>query len=222
MTTFGSHLDRILYALGDPSEGTWSRTNEVWHWLIEAIREFPILRPMQADISDETDEHVIALPSDFKEIVAVQWPITDDMRYHTRRSRFSQDFYDGDYYDVDRDYASGAGWVLWMGQAVDYDQPCRVDYLAEHDDNASENMVLTIPDQYLNVLTEYCIYRAWTSRLSKEIANPSAFIRNIDQITEAMNLHRSNYLKLLDDISKEMSTSKIVPNRTNDKYDRIY
>lgn len=222
MTTFGSHLTRIMYSLGDPTEATWSRTLEVWYWLIEAIREFPILRPMQSDIAFDADDHQEPLPSDFKEIISVQWPITDDMRYHTRRSRLEEDFYDGDYYDIDRDYSTGSGWVLWMGQSIPYAQPVRVQYLAMHSTTVSEDMVLTVPDQYLNILTEYCILRAWTERLSTEISNPTAHDATLSQINAAIAEHRATYDRLVDEAIRELATSRQTMNRRLDKHDRIY
>lgn len=222
MTQFGSFLTRVMYSLGDPTEQHWSRTNEVWYWLLEAIREFPILRPKQADLSDAIKPHEIELPVDYKEITSVQWPITDDMRYHTRRSHLEDNFYNGDYYDVDRDYAAGSGWLLWMGQPVPYAQPCRVSYLALHDTAMGELTILSIPDQYLNILTEYCILRAWTERLSNEIRDPTAHSDIIMNINQTILTHRKTYTDLVDQAIKELGTSRITQNRRLDKHDRIY
>lgn len=223
MTTFGSHLTRIMYSLGDPGETTWSRTMEVWYWLIEAIREFPILRPMQSDLTSVTATHTLALPSDFKEIIAVEYPTAESPpRYHVRRSRLEVDFYDGEYYDIDRDYDSGAGWNLWMGQTVAAAAAVRVDYLAMHDTNAGENMVLTIPDQYLNILSEYCIIRAWTERLSSEIQNPTAHAATIAQINATLEAHRQTYTRLVAQALSELTTSRVTLNHPSDSHDRIY
>jgi hypothetical protein len=105
MTTFGNFLTDIMYALGDPTESTWSRTLEVWTWLEEAIREFPIKRPMTDDLSDNTYLHKITLPTDFFSIVSVEWPIDQNPpSFCERRDRLEDDFYDGYYYDVERDY----------------------------------------------------------------------------------------------------------------------
>jgi hypothetical protein len=222
MTTFGSHLTRIMYSLGDPTEVHWSRTNEVWFWLIEAIREFPILRPKEADVSDAVKEHEIELPSDFKEVVSVQWPITSDMRYHVRRSRLEDDFYNGDYYDIDRDFSTGSGWKLWMGQPVPFAQPARVHYLALHDTAMGELTDLTIPDQYLNILTEYCILRAWTERLSNEIRDPTAHSDVISGINLTIAEHRRTYNDLVKQAVNELTTSRITLKHRVDGKDRIY
>jgi hypothetical protein len=222
MTLFGSFLTRVMYSLGDPTEAHWSRSNEVWYWLIEAIREFPILRPMSADVSDASDRHQIELPADFKEVIAVQWPITSEMRMHTRRSRLAAGFYSGDYYDVDRDYAAGSGWMLWMGREVPYAQPVRVSYLALHDTAMGENTPLTVPDQYLNILTEYCLLRAWTERLSNEIRDPTAHSATIAEINRAIAGHRQTYHKLVDQAVRELTTSRVTLDHRLDGHDRIY
>lgn len=225
MTTFGNHLTRVMYSLGDPSGSIWSRTNEVWYWLIEAIREFPILRPMQEDISEigVGDIHTLSLPADFKEIISVEWPVDQTPpRYHLRRNRLEADFYDGDTYDIERDYESGSGWTLWMGQPIPPGEVVRVDYLAMHDTSATEIMVLTVPDQYLNILTEYCIIRAWTERLSTEISNPTAHATTIAQINSTIQHHRETYNRLVQQAVREMTTSRVTMNRRMDKHDRIY
>jgi hypothetical protein len=220
MTTFGSHLTRIMYALGDPTEAVWSRTNEVWYWLIEAIREFPILRPMTDDLTF-TEDHYNALPSDFVKIVSVEYPIGDDPpTYLTRRSHQSPEFQAGEFYDVVADHDTGSGSLLWIGPVVTSD--VRVNYLALHDYAASESMVLTIPDQYLNILTEYCAVRAWEERLSSEIANPTAHASTISQIQVALTQHRALYDRLVKEAVQELGTSRLVPDRAMDKYDRIY
>lgn len=222
MTAFGILLTRIMYSLGDPLEAHWSRTNEVWYWLIEAIREFPILRPMTADVSDNLDRHRIELPADFIDIVNVQWPITADMRYHTRRNRLEDDFYDGDYYDIERDFSTGSGWILWMGQEVPFAQPARVNYLALHDTAMGELTTVSVPEQYHNILQEYCILRAWTERLSNEIRNPTAHAETIAEINRVIAEHRATYNALVNQAAKELTTSRIGNNRRADKYDRIY
>jgi hypothetical protein len=211
-----------MYALGDPTEVYWSRTLVVWYWLIEAIREFPILLAKEADVSDNFKEHEIELPADFREVISVQWPITADMRYHVRRSRLSEDFYDGDYYDVDRDFSTGSGWKLWMGQPVPFAFPVRVHYYALHDTAGGELTVLTVPDQYLNILTEYCILRAWTERLSKELADPTAHSDVISSINTAIAEHRKTYNALVEQAVRELTTSRITPTHRADGHDRIY
>lgn len=221
MTTFGSLLTRIMYALGDPAEATWSRTSEVWFWLAEAIREFPILRPRQSDLTFSPDDHQEPLPADFIEIVSVEYPIgADPVRYHTRRAHQSANFNSGDYYDIVRDHATGSGWVLWMGQSIASE--VRVNYLAPHDTNVSEGMVLTIPDQYLNILTEYCFVRAWQERLSTEIANPTAHASTISQINAALTQHRQTYETLIGQAVRELGTSRIITQRALDDHDRVY
>ena len=209
-----------MYVIGDPLEGTWSRTNEVWYWLIEAIREFPILRPMTADLTFVAD-HYHDLPADFIEIITVEYPIGEDPpRFNIRRDHTDEDFESDYYYDIDKDYADGTGHLLWMGQVVASD--VRINYLAPHDTAAAEGMVLTIPDQYINILEEYCVIRAWTERLSTEIANPTAHASTISQINQAVEYHRKRYQEIIQKAITEMVTSKIVPNRRLDKFDRIY
>lgn len=225
MTTFGNLLTRIMYSLGDPSGTMWSRTNEVWYWLIEAIREFPILRPMQDTLSEigVGDIHEFTLPEDFKYIISVEWPVDEDPpRYHMRRSRLEEDFYLGDYYDIDRDYETGSGWILWMGQAVTSGDDVRVNYLGLHDTEATEIMVLTVPDEYLNILSEYVIMRAWIEQLSTIIQDPTAHTSTIEQINATIRDHRNNYERLVSQAVAELGTSRLTVNRAIDKYDRIY
>jgi hypothetical protein len=109
-----------------------------------------------------------------------------------------------------------------MGQEVEYARPARVNYLANHPSTGTENLVLTVPDQYLSILQEYVIVRAWIERLSTVIQDPTAQDNTIGRINEAIRMHRELYNQQLDRAIKDQGTSQLTMNRRVDKYDRIY
>jgi hypothetical protein len=74
-TSFQSLLSACLVSLGDASAAMWSRTDVIAPWCIEAMLAFPILRPMQDTPSTAAATHVITLPSDFREIISVEYPV---------------------------------------------------------------------------------------------------------------------------------------------------
>jgi hypothetical protein len=150
MTTLSNLLTRCSNALGDPLTLTWSRAT-LTYWAIEAIREFPILRPMEEQYVVVSATHSFTLPADFVELIWVEYPTSQDPpAYLKYKSHLDPEFWGSDeYYDVDRDYNLGSGYTLWSpsscpGHGQDL-LSCR------HDDDLAEADSLTIPDRYLNI-----------------------------------------------------------------------
>jgi hypothetical protein len=168
-TSFQSLLSACLVALGDSTGAMWSRTDVIWPWCIEAMLAFPILRPMQDTPSTAAATHVITLPSDFREIISVEYPVGQEPPvYLSRRNSFDPNFYSSDeYYDIDRNYASATGWVLVFSKKLLIDSDVVVNYLAIHDtdlDDASDSYI-TVPDEYVNILVAYMLAKGYRERL---------------------------------------------------------
>jgi hypothetical protein len=61
-------LTACLLALGDSSGATWSRTDRILPWAIEAVRGFQILRPMLDDhTAGASTEYFFDMAEDFRE-----------------------------------------------------------------------------------------------------------------------------------------------------------
>src|SRR4030043_907384 len=111
--TWTKVLSDCLIALGDPLAATWRRTSVIWPWLQEAVLNFPLLRPMIQDYTNGVSiVYSYAAPSDFREVITVEYPISQQPPiYLARKNRLDPDFYSAaGYYDIDHNYIDGGGW----------------------------------------------------------------------------------------------------------------
>jgi hypothetical protein len=88
-TSFQTLLTDILLALGDNSGTTWSRTDRIFPWAIEAIKNFPILRPMLDDHGNGVSAvYTVDMPTDFRQVISVEYPISQQPpAYLVRKNR---------------------------------------------------------------------------------------------------------------------------------------
>ena len=191
-------MTACLLALGDSSGATWSRTDRILVWASEAVRFFPILRPQLDDhTAGLAKEYVFDMATDFREVIAVEYPISQQPPvYLVRKNHLDPHFYvDTGFYDVDHDYASGGGWVMYVSGGVAATAHIKIQYLANHDsalEDASDHY-LTVPDEYENLLILSVMCRAYRERLSYMMQNPTAHSTEILQMTTMVEKMEQEY-----------------------------
>ena len=148
---FSKLMSDALIALGDSDATTWARTTIIWPWCIEAMLEFPILRPQLDDHTNGASVvYSFAMPADFREVISVEYPISQQPpAYLVRKNRLDPEFYDeAGFYDIDRDYAGGVGWFMYVSGGIAALAHIKTQYLANHktdliDDDES---YITVPE----------------------------------------------------------------------------
>ena len=225
MMLFGTLLDRIEDTLGDPSGTTWARTTTIWQWACDALREFPILRPMQLSKTITVAGNSFALPSDFRRIIRAEFPVSQDPPvYLTRKAHTDADFFYADgYYDVEPDYATGSGYLFWSSEDLAIGDVLKVYYLAGHTATfTSELASITVEDEHVNVIINHVIWLAFQERLAIQLQDPTAHTSTIQQMAAAVKVAEDNYQRALAAAIGELNSSKIVQGYAMDKFDRIY
>jgi hypothetical protein len=225
MITFGTLLTRIQSALGDTGGGTWSRTEVIWTFAIDAIRDFPILRPKTTAHTVGDAGHSFTLPSDFRKVIYVEFPpYQDPPAYLMRKSHLGVDFFGADgFYDVDRDYDSGGDYILWTSNALATDDIVIVRYLATHTTEfANEYSYITIENQYVQVIINHVVLMCYQERLAFQLQDPTAHTSTIQQLSEAVKSAEINYLDHLNRAQQDISNSQRIAGWKVDKHDRIY
>ena len=225
--TWTKVLDHCLIALGDTAGATWSRTLTIWPWLQEAVLNFPILRPM---LDDHTNGAAIvysyAAPTDFREVISVEYPISQQPPVLlARKNRLDSDFWDAaGYYDLDHDYSTGTGWTIYVSGGVAALAHIKMQYLANHDTTITDDSVDTwsVPDQYENIIVAYVLAKGYRERLSKYMQDPTAHTSLIMQMTDMVDKAEENYRELALAAHQRLADSKITPNVSVDKFDRVY
>jgi hypothetical protein len=224
--SFQKLLTDCLVALGDPTCNTWSRTDAITPWAKEAMLAFPILRPRLYSYTLTDDYHYVVLPDDFREIISVEYPIEQEPPvYLSRKNRFDDNFYaEEGFYDLDRDYASDGGWLVWCSKLLTASSVIYINYLANHDTTVVDmgDSYITVPDQYENILIAYVVVRAYRERLSAFMQDPTAHMTIITQMTNMVLRAEQNYKDLVDQSVKRLIDSRITPHQAQDKYDRVY
>jgi hypothetical protein len=225
--TFTKLLSDCLIALGDPLAATWSRTNTIWPWAEEAMLAFPILRPMLYDLTNGASKiYYFDLPVDFREVLTVEYPVAQTpTSFLARKNRLDPDFYaEAGYYDIDHDYKSGAGWQCHVSGGVAALAHIYVEYFANHEiglaDDATDE--ITVPDEYENILIAYVVVKAYRERLSAYMQDPTAHTSMVYQMTEMVRKAEDNYKDLVQRTMQRLADSRITPNISADKFDRVY
>jgi hypothetical protein len=226
-TSFMQLLTDCLVALGDASATTWARTTVIWPWCIEAMKTFPILRPMKDDHTNGAAVvYSFAAAVDFRYVISVEYPVGQTPPvYLVRKNRLDPSFYrKSGYYDVDHDYATGSGWIIYVSGGIAALAHIYTQYLANHDlamaDDAGH--LITIPDEYENVLIAQVICRAYRERLSYFMQSPTAQTNVIMQYTDMVQKAEDSYNALLAAAQKRLADSRVTGDKFVDKFDRVY
>ena len=225
-TSFQALLTDCLVAMGDSLAGTWSRTDVIWPWCLEAIIQFPILRPALKTTTIATASHQLILEADFREVITVEYPLSQDPPvYLIRMNRLDPQFYaSDDHYDIDRDYTTGTGWVLWTSKKLPVSAQITVSYLANHktDYTDSGTSYITVPSEYKNILVAYVLAKGWRERLGFYSLDPTAHMSIIEQMTDMVNKADDHYQQLVKVAQEKLTQSRRSPHMSSDKFDRVY
>jgi len=223
---FTTLLTDCLVALGDSTAVTWSRTDQIWPWCIEAMMAFPILRGMEFEYTMLAASHKVTLPADFREIISVEYPIDQEPPvYLTRLNHLDPSFYSAEtYYDIDRDYKTGKGWLLYVAKKLAIGEKVRISYLANHstdvaDDNAK---LISVPDEYEGILIAFVVAKAYRERLGAYMQDSTAHTSIILQMTDMVRKSEDNYNQLVIRAQEKLAESRTSPHMASDKYDRVY
>jgi hypothetical protein len=225
MITFGTLLTRIQSALGDTTGATWDRTTVIWPFAVDAIRVFPILRPKTVVQVVDTAGHSFTLPSDFRKVIYVEYPLYQDPpEYLMRKPHLDATFFGEDgFYDVDRDFDSGEDYIMWISDDLAVDDVVSVRYLATHTtDFANEYAYITIENQYVQVIVNHVVLMCFQERLGTQLQDPTAHTSTIQQMAEAVKSAQAVYLASLTRAEEELTSSQRVSGWKVDKHDRIY
>jgi hypothetical protein len=225
--TFTELLNSCSIALGDISGTVFDREDKIWPWCIEALTTFPIPRPMFVDYTVLiTDDHGFDLPADFRDIISVEYPVSQTPpHYLLRKNRLDPDFYKQDgFYDVDHNYADGVGWRLYTSDNVRAPSHVYVQYLANHLTHLHDNStdVITVPDEFVSIIISFVICRAYRERLGWTMQNPSSTAAIITQFSTLVEKMDHHYNEQVAAAQARLAQGKVGTHLTVDKYDRVY
>jgi len=224
---FSKLMSDALIALGDSDATTWARTTIIWPWCIEAMLEFPILRPQLDDHTNGASVvYSFAMPADFREVISVEYPISQQPpAYLVRKNRLDPEFYDeAGFYDIDRDYAGGVGWFMYVSGGIAALAHIKTQYLANHktdliDDDES---YITVPDEYEPILVAYVVAKGYRERLGAYMQDPTAHMTIITQMTNMCKEADDHYQELVNNAIAKLTGSRVSPQMHVDKFDRLY
>jgi hypothetical protein len=220
-------ITHCLVALGDSAGVTWSRTNRMFSWCIEAIQSFPILRPMLDDHTNGAAKvYSYAMPEGFRQVISVEYPISQvPPVYLVRKNRLDPKFFDSlGSYDIDHDYSTGLGWTIYVSDGITALAHVKVQYLSNHDTTLTDSAedFLTVPDEYETILITSVMCRAYRERLSNAMQDPTAHMTVITQLTEMVQHIEELFQSQVVTAQARMANSIVSPRLSSDKYDRVY
>ncbi len=224
--TFSHLIDACMRALGDHDAAFYDRTTVVWPWAVEAMLHCPILRPQVQNITFATAGHTYDLTAGFRELITVEYPISQDPpEYLHRMNRLDPNFYTtDDHYDIDRNYVDGAGMVIWFSRKMQIGNQVTVNYLGNHDTDMADDEIklITVPDEYVNILVADVVAKAYRERLGHFLGDPTSFTTIISELVKSVEGADAFYRDLVDRTMAKITDSRSSPHMQSDKYDRAY
>ena len=233
--SFTELVDHIEYQLGfiGPASGypemAWDRSLNLVPWANQALQSFPLLKPRQEGYTLIETTHTIDMPTDFVDIMSVEYPAHQEPPvYLFRLNYLEKGFYTNKqtFYDVDRNYITGIGNVLIISTLLQPDDHLHVNYLKYHDHELLDNLrdAITVPDQYEDILITYVVAKAYRSLMTVYVADPTSHENLITEMVELIDQAETKYHKMIANLLSNTITgnSVIPPNRTVDKFDRVY
>jgi len=156
--TLANLADKVQVTLDDAAEATWSQA-EIEGWILEGIKELNnhLPRVITAAISCSADERKYDLPSDFLSMLSVEYPTAEDPpKYLLRRPYTHRQFWGiAGFYDVIARGNNEDADEVWLSEKPEAGQTITILYEGEHDFGLTSSEVLTVPEQYHNILINF-------------------------------------------------------------------
>jgi hypothetical protein len=163
---------------------------------------------------------------DFREVISVEYPVGGTpITYLVRKYRLDPTFYkEAGYYDIDHDYSTGSGWLIFISGGLAASAHIYTQYLAQHDTAMTDSPTcyITVPDEYIALLIANVMCRAYRERLSFQMQNPTAQTSVISQLTTMVAQMEQSYQEQVAMAVARLTTSIVSPRMAVDKFDRVY
>ncbi len=177
MTTLADLADQIQILLSDSGAATWSQS-VIEGWVNDAIRDYSnhFPRLVTSTIATSADDRSYDLPTDFQEIVTVEYPTGEEPPEYLSRLSFKHaDFYQGDYwYDIIRREDVDDADELWMSKKPGASETITITYNASHDHALASGDSVTVPSKHHNILTAFVYWKAAQELQSAEQQSPTS------------------------------------------------
>ncbi len=226
MISFSKLLDDCLIALGDSDGSTWNRTTVIKPWAVQAILEFPVLRPQHQDVTYISATYSQDITSDFRELISVEYPLNQNPpEYLVRMNRLDPEFYGtDDHYDVDRNFEDNTGWILYTSRKMQVGDTLKINYLSNHKSDNTDDVssYISVPDEYENILIANVVMRAYRERLGVYMQDPTTYINIIQQMVHMVEAAEASYKFLAERAQTRFAESRRLPHVGADKFDRVY
>jgi hypothetical protein len=100
----------------------------------------------------------------------------------------------------------------------------KIQYLANHLIGLADDSValITVPDEYVNILIAYVVAKAYREMLSTYMVDPTAHTSIISQMTDMVNKAEEQYKDMVAQAQSKLSDSRLSPKFEMDKHDRVY
>jgi len=148
-------------------DSTWS-DNEVNQWIADAIAEYSIHFPRWRESADNAcvaEQHEYDLPADFLHALSVEYPAGEDPAVFLERASESPGGLDSDHFDIQ-------GTKLILGPSPSAGETYTLQYQAHHDYPDADDDTLTIPDEDLEILILFVVWKAYRRLELDEAINP--------------------------------------------------
>lgn len=226
MTTLGELAEKALNQVGDSGAGTWSQ-ELIEEWCIDAIRDYSqhLPRTRIYGIVTTEGEQKYDLPSDFRAMLSVQYPVAAEPPVYLERLSFEDARFwrMPGYYDVIHHDDAEDPDELWISQTPGDAEGIRTIFKADHAFDLGTDDEITVPGRHEHILVDFVLWRAWLELLGKEQQKPTSnsSLLMSQYASNADRAKRQYVESLARAIRSEEGQSERVTWKL-DKWDRIY
>jgi hypothetical protein len=231
--TLAALADRAQLALADSAAGTWDQST-VESWVLDAIRDYSqhFPRVVTSDVEEigSGATHYLDLPTDFLEMVSVEFPRGEDPpTFLERRSLHHATFWDVDgYYDIQKtgqtvETPTGftASRLVWSRTPL-ATEGYTLKYLAPHPTDLESTDTTTVRVDHEGIIILFVIWRALKERQMAEAANPDTTSRYLNQLVYAATQAELEYRRAMERAAGARAEAAWTGPWRADGYDRIY
>ena len=196
MTTLATLADSIQDILSDAAAAKWTQT-VIEAWVNQGIQDYTehFTRKKSATISTTADDRTYDLPSDFRDIITVEYPTASDPPEYLAQLTYKHpDFWNStDYYNIIKLEDDNDTAELWISKKPAAAETITVWYEANHDYALASGDTVTVPAAHHPILVAYVTWIASQNLQHAEQQSPtsnssllmSQFASNSDRLRRA-------------------------------------
>lgn len=216
---------RVRKTLSGNNYGTdrWNKT-QVQEWIRQAIIDYSIRFPIQTSttIATVVGTYAYNLPSNFLITLSVRDATSTPPTYYAQKDHNASFWNQSEAYTIIPGHEVTAAQI-WIPNATA--TTLTIEYEGRHDTNLSDSSVISVPEQYHDILELYILWQAGIARrdaAAVELENEDIELKEYDHLKRTAGTARISYFVAISQALKFTAGKSSIVHWSNDQLDSIY